>query len=247
MRRWAYGPVITAAVLLLALLFAATVRADPSGGSVAPGDSGSPGSSASPGPRPAPPATSPGSQGAWTFPLYPLSHVAAPRSWSLDQGVDLGGRRNDCGPRLLELAVASGTIVKEGIDGFGSSAPVLQVDTGPEAGRFVYYGHARPALVPVGTHVTAGQPIAQVGCGTVGISSAPHLEIGLSPPDAVDFRLPSSGQTARESLSLLRAAYRAAGGGRATARVHATRGVGGERAQRKTHRRHRHASTRSRS
>ncbi len=236
MRRWAFPPVITAAVVLLTLLFAATVRADPSGGSAAPGDSGSRGPSA----PPAPPATAPASPGTWTFPLYPLSHVAAPRTWSLDQGVDLGGRRNDCGPRLLELAVASGTIVKEGIDGFGSSAPVLQVDAGPEAGRFVYYGHARPALVPVGTHVTAGQPIAQVGCGIVGISRAPHLEIGLSPPDAVDFSLPSSGQTARESLSLLRAAYRAAGGARATARVHTNHRAGGARTHHSTRRRVHH-------
>jgi murein DD-endopeptidase MepM/ murein hydrolase activator NlpD len=149
----------------------------------------------------------PGPRG-WVFPLYPLARVASASSWTLDGGVDLGGSAGQCGPRLVELAVASGTIVHEGLEGFGAQAPVLLIEGGPDAGRYVYYGHAAPALVPVGTRVGAGQPIAQVGCGSVGVSVAPHLEIGLLPATATGpEEMPAFGQTARETLSQLRSAY----------------------------------------
>ena len=98
------------------------------------------------------------------------------RGGSIDQGVDY------LAPGGTPLyAMGTGIIVKEGMSGFGPNAPFLQITEGPLAGRTVYYGHAGPNLVHVGAHVTVGQQISIVGHGIVGISTAPHLEIGFAP------------------------------------------------------------------
>ena len=97
----------------------------------------------------------------------------------VDQGVDY------LAPGGTPLyAMGPGVIIQEGgpgTSGFGADVPVLQITGGPLAGKTVYYGHAGPDLVPVGTVVAAGQQISVVGYGLVGLSTAPHLEIGFWP------------------------------------------------------------------
>jgi LysM repeat protein len=125
-------------------------------------------------PRPAPaPAPAPPSTGSAGLPL-PIQYL---RGGTVDQGVDYSA------PGGTPLyAMGPGTIIREGMSGFGPGTPVLQITSGPLAGRAVYYGHAGPDAVPVGAHVAQGEEISTVGNGIVGISEGPHLEIGFYPP-----------------------------------------------------------------
>ena len=144
--------------------------------------------------------------GSWAFPIQPLSVAFGPSTWSLDQGVDVATTGAACGASAVLVAITDGTVVQEGISGFGPAAPVVRLDQGPWRGWYVYYGHAFPDYVHIGDHVRAGQPIASVGCGIVGLSSGPHLEIGLSPPGSA-YCCPGVGQTAAAVNALMQQLY----------------------------------------
>jgi murein DD-endopeptidase MepM/ murein hydrolase activator NlpD len=140
------------------------------------------------------PAPAPVSGSGFVFPL-PRSAASSPSSWSLDDGVDIAA------PGHTPLyAVGSGTVVLHGIGGFGPWAPVLHLDDG----RYVYYGHAGPGnSVAIGTHVSAGAVIGEVGAGIVGISTGPHLEIGFAGSSGA----PLGPSTAPQMMALLRGSY----------------------------------------
>jgi murein DD-endopeptidase MepM/ murein hydrolase activator NlpD len=62
---------------------------------------------------------------------------------------------------------------------FPGRTVVLQLLDGPSAGRFVFYGHARRALVRPGDVVRAGQPVSIAG--GVGAPGDPgHMEVGFA-------------------------------------------------------------------
>ena len=145
----------------------------------------------------------------FVFPFANPRQVESAGSWSQDQGIDIFARGDACGANAILVAVGDGVVIQEGISGFGPTAPVIRMTSGPFKGRNVYYGHTGHVYVSVGAHVRAGQRLAQVGCGQVGYSTAPHLEIGVGvmggPPCCPGFHQ-TSGLMLKQLVASLRAA-----------------------------------------
>jgi hypothetical protein len=160
--------------------------------------------------------------GGIPFPFPPTVGVVPPSSWTEDQGVDISTLNSACGKDAPEVALGNGVIVGRGISGFGPDAPILHITDGPLNGRYIYYGHAgdlhssngagRPPNTDVGDSVQAGQVITYTGCGIVGLSSGPHLEIGIWPKgSSPDSTFPAMNQTSGEMIQILKQAYAAQG------------------------------------
>ena len=149
------------------------------------------------------------SASGFVFPFANPRQAEPAGNWSQDQGIDLAARGYACGSSAILVAVGDGVVIQEGIAGFGPTAPVIRMTAGPFKGRNVYYGHTGHVYVPVGAHVRAGQRLAQIGCGSVGYSSAPHLEIGVGVPGGPPC-CPGFHQTSGSMLKQLVASLRAA-------------------------------------
>ncbi|HEX3829282.1 MAG TPA: hypothetical protein VHV82_18625 [Sporichthyaceae bacterium] len=151
-------------------------------------------------------AADPPSASTFVFPFQDKK-IATPKArWGISQGVDVGTVGGTCGDQAVVVSTDPGKVIREGINAFGPDAPVIQVTSGPRAGRYIYYGYTKGDLVPVGAEVQAGQPITHVGCGSVGMSSTPRLEIGISLPGGPTC-CPGVRQTSEQMYNWLAAAY----------------------------------------
>ena len=101
--------------------------------------------------------------------------------------------------------MTSGTIVQEGIDGFGPDARGAEGRlAAPYKGRYIYYGHAKPALVKVGAHVSTGDPIAEVGVRRRRDLDASLTSRSGSAPPGGPTCCPSMGETSHEMYDIVR-------------------------------------------
>jgi hypothetical protein len=158
-----------------------------------------------------------GATEAFVFPFQDKSRAVLQSRWTQDEGVDISADGVTCSDEPVLVAVSSGTV--QVVDSttvpdyrnFGPWVEELTPDPGTVfAGRIIYYGHAADPIVASG-HVTAGQPVTHVGCGAVGDSQAPHLEIGVFQPGVTEpLRFPPFRATSQEMFDQLVTASTAA-------------------------------------
>ncbi len=126
------------------------------------------------------PLTAPaGAQRSWTVPhavsmyRFPVADGQLFYEERTDRGQDFATR-----PGGPVLAIGR-SVVMTNRGYFPGRTVVLQLLDGPFAGRFVFYGHARRALVRPGQIVRAGQPVSIAG--GVGAPGNPgHMEVGFA-------------------------------------------------------------------
>src|SRR5437764_74428 len=104
---------------------------------------------------------------------FPVAAGATFYEERTDRGQDFSTR-----PGGRVLAIGRG-LVTTNRGYFPGRTVVIQLLNGPFAGRFVFYGHARRALVHAGQIVRAGQPVSIAG--GVGAPGMPgHMEVGFA-------------------------------------------------------------------
>ena len=104
---------------------------------------------------------------------FPVADGAPFYEERTDRGQDFSTR-----PGGRVLAIGRG-LVTTNRGYFPGRTVVMQLLDGPFAGRFVFYGHARRALVRPGQVVRAGQPVSIAG--GVGAPGLPgHMEVGFA-------------------------------------------------------------------
>lgn len=120
-----------------------------------------------------------GAKRSWTVPRavsmyrFPVADGQLFYEERTDRGQDFATRP---GGKVLAIGDA---VVLTNRGYFVGRTVVLQLLDGPFAGRFVFYGHARRALVRPGETVRAGQPVSIAG--GVGAPGNPgHMEVGFA-------------------------------------------------------------------
>jgi hypothetical protein len=157
-----------------------------------------------------------GATEAFVFPFQDKTRAVPQSQWTQDEGVDISADGVTCSNEPVLVAVSSGTVqvvdstTVPDYQNFGPWVEELTPDPGTLfAGRVIYYGHAKDPIVTSG-HVIAGQPLTHVGCGLVGDSSAPHVEIGVFQAGETNpLRFPPFQTTSQEMFDQLVASYNA--------------------------------------